>query len=464
MSNENTGTYLERLIDNIRDTKLENILPESVAHAKNRLLDVIGCMICGANDPGNPELLDVISDWGGKQEARVFVHGEKVPAPSAVLVNCVMARSFDYEPVSPLVDGQSIPGHISGTTTMTALTLGDMQKVSGKEMLTAMLVGDNTATRVLLAGKAGGTRRGFDHVGQANSFGALAIAGRLMGLDADRMKNAFGLILDHLGGAQRMISDTATGFKLSQGTSARDAVVCVALAHVGWTGVNDVLLSPGGYYDMFTEGVIDPELLVKDLGVKYYSDGTFKPYPNCRMNHAAIDCAVDIVNEHEVKPEDIEKVILFASPGAMHDIIGAPFRIMNSAHASAGFSIQYSVANVLVRGSSRPEHYTDEAIKDTAIADFIKNKITMAELTRGNMESGCIRVIMKDGQEFETFTEIARGDPKRPVSKEFLLEKFRGNIRFSNTVSVENGEKIIRMVDNLEHLGNVQELVNLMIA
>jgi 2-methylcitrate dehydratase PrpD len=105
-----------------------------------------------------------------------------VPAPMAALVNCVMARSFDYEPVSPLVDGQSIPGHISGTTTMTALTIGDMQNVTGKELLTAMLVGDDMATRVLLAGEAGGTRRGLDHVGQANSFGATAITGRMIGL------------------------------------------------------------------------------------------------------------------------------------------------------------------------------------------------------------------------------------------------------------------------------------------
>jgi hypothetical protein len=67
-----------------------------------------------------------------------------------------------------------------------------------------------------------------------------------MGLDSSQMRNAFGLILNHLGGAQQMIIDTATGFKLSQGTSARDGTFCVQLAQAGWTGAKDALLADGG--------------------------------------------------------------------------------------------------------------------------------------------------------------------------------------------------------------------------
>lgn len=463
MSNDEHGTHLDRMIANILETKYEDIPLDTVDHTKNRLLDAVGCMVCGANDIGNPELLGIVRDSGGKPEARIFVHGDKVPAATAAMVNCIMARSFDFEPVSPVVDGEQIPGHISGTTTMTALTLGDMLNVSGKELLASLLVGDDMATRVLLAGKGSGTRRGYDHVGQANSFGATAIAGRLMQLDHLQMRNAFGLILDRLGGAQRMISDTATGFKLSQGTSARDAVFCVQLARAGWSGVQDALLSEGGYYTMFTDGIKDPELLTKDLGKEYYSDGTFKPYPCCRMNHAAVDCALDIVNNNDISCDDIEKVILYVSPGALHDIIGQPFRIMGSQHASAGFSAQYNVANVLVRGSSRPEHFTEEAIRDTAISDFIK-KITMAELTEGNMESGRVKVIMKNGREFDRFTEIARGDPRNPISKEELIAKYRMNIEFSNTVSRENADIVLKMIEDLENLDNVRKLVDLLVA
>ncbi len=214
---------------------------------------------------------------------------------------------------------------------------------------------------------------------------------------------------------------------------------------------------------MFTDGIKDPELLTKDLGKKYYSDGTFKPYPCCRMNHAAIDCALDMVSKNNISSDDMEKVILYVSPGASHDVIGQPFRIMGSPHASAGFSVQYNVANVLVRGSSRPEHFTEQAIRDTAISDFIK-KITMAELTEGNRESGRVKVIMKDGREFDRFTEIARGDPRNPISREELLTKYWMNIEFSRTVTRENAEKVLKMIEDLENLDNVRKLVDLLIA
>jgi 2-methylcitrate dehydratase PrpD len=80
------------------------------------------------------------------------------------------------------------------------------------------------------------------------------------------------------------------------------------------------------------------------------------------------------------------------------------------------------------------------------------------------MESGRVKVIMKDGREFDVFTEIARGDPRRPVSKEDLLAKFRGNIEFSNNISIENGEKVLEIVEDLENLDSAQKLVDLLIA
>jgi 2-methylcitrate dehydratase PrpD len=463
MSDRETGLYLQKMIDNILNTRLEKIPKEAIDHAKDRIIDTMGCLVCGANDSGNPELLKIVRDWGGKPDGRIFVHGDKVPVGTAAMVNCIICRSFDFEPVSPLVDGESSAGHISGTTVTTALTVGDVCNVSGKELLTALLAGDDLAARILIAGKMGGAGMGRDRVGQIDSFGATAIAGRLMGLDSTQLRHAFGLVVDHLGGVQRMISETVTGFKLSQGTSARDAIFCTQLALAGWTGIEDALLSEGGYYALFTGGIRDPNILIKDLGRKYYSDGTFKPYPCCRMNHAGIDCALAIVNKHGIFSGDIEEVVLYAAPGALRDIIGQPFRILNFPHASAGFSLQYCVANVLLRGSSRPEHYTEEAIRDPAIARFVK-KMKMAELTEGNMESARVKVKMKDGREFNEYTEIARGDPRNSISKEELMAKFWTNIDFSRTVSRAKAGQFVQMVEDLENLDSVKKLVDLLIA
>ena len=223
------------------------------------------------------------------------------------------------------------------------------------------------------------------------------------------------------------------------------------------------MLSEGGYYALFTGGIRDPNILVKDLGKSYHSDGTFKPYPCCRMNHAGIDCTLAILAGHDIPPDDIEEIVLYASLGALRDIIGQPFRIRNSTHVSAGFSLQYSVANVLLRGSSRPQHYTDEAIKDPAIIDLVK-KMKMMELTKGGTESARVKVRMKDGREFDEYAEIARGDPRNPISREELLTKFWTNIDFAGTVSRDNAERFVKMVEDLENLDSVKKLVDLLMA
>jgi 2-methylcitrate dehydratase PrpD len=118
---------------------------------------------------------------------------------------------------------------------------------------------------------------------------------------------------------------------------------------------------------------------------------------------------------------------------------------------------------VLLRGSSLPEHYTDEAIRDPAIAELTK-KMKMAELTEGNTESARVKVRMKDGQEFDEFVEIAKGDPRKPISREELRAKFWTNIDFSRTVTRENAERFVKMVEDLENLDSMKKLVDLLIA
>jgi len=75
-----------------------------------------------------------------------------------------------------------------------------------------------------------------------------------------------------------------------------------------------------------------------------------------------------------------------------------------------------------------------------------------------------MRVRMKDGREFDESAEIARGDPRKPISREELLAKFWTNIDFSRTVSRENAGRFVKMVEDLENLDSVKRLVDLLVA
>jgi 2-methylcitrate dehydratase PrpD len=129
MDNQDEKAAINSLINNILDTKFENFDRDTVEKAKDRIIDTLGCLIGGANAPGNSGLIDLVRDWGGKEEATILIHDIKAPAYNVAMVNCIMARSYDFEPVSPLVEKISWPGHVSGTTVPTALTIGEVKGI-----------------------------------------------------------------------------------------------------------------------------------------------------------------------------------------------------------------------------------------------------------------------------------------------------------------------------------------------
>src|SRR5512139_3109421 len=102
-------SLIEQLAANVLETRFENFDPATVQHAKNRMIDVVGCLIEGANAPGNFSLVNLMKEWGGKEEATILIHGGKAPAHNVAMVNSIMARSYDFEPVDVSVENTIVP-------------------------------------------------------------------------------------------------------------------------------------------------------------------------------------------------------------------------------------------------------------------------------------------------------------------------------------------------------------------
>jgi 2-methylcitrate dehydratase PrpD len=462
----NTGdtSAIEQLSANVVESKFENLDKATIENAKNRIIDTVGCLIGGSGDNGNPELAAILDDTGGKEEATILIYGKKVPAGNAALINSVMARSFDFEPVSPLVEGSSCPGHVSGTTVPTAITMAEHADVDGRELITALMVGDDVASRLLAASGFGFTL-GWDGTGTVNAFGAAAIAGRLLGLNDHQMRHAFGIVLNQIGSTFQIIWDATTAFKLPQGLAARAGVFSAQLAKAGWTGPKDALFSKFGYYQMFTEGCQKPEALTYDLGRKYYADGTFKPYPCCRITHAAIDCALSLINKHGIKAKDIESVVLDINQGGIDHKCGEPFTIGEFPHGNAAFSYEYAVATALLFGSVKPEHFTEQAIRNSKVTDFAR-KIKYNAVTDVKLEEARLRLKLKDGREFveSREKETVRGAPGNPLSKDDILAKFWTNVEFCGKIERDKAITFLTAVENLEQLDSARKLIPLLVA
>lgn len=446
---------------NILDTRFDNFDRATIDNAVNRIIDVIGCAAGGARAVGNQAFVDLVKGWGGSPEATIFIHGGKVPAHNAAMVNSIMARSFDFEALTPLIDGVQVPAHISGTTIITAFAAGEMTGCSGKELITALLVGDDTAIRVLAA-SGFSLAGGWCNTGTVNQFGAVAIAGRLLGLDRRQMINAFGIVFNQLAGSLQNVWDGTTTFKLPQGLSARNGIFAAQLAKAGWTAPEDALLSRFGYFHLYTLGCTNPEILTRDLGKTYHTESVFKPYPCCRGTHASIDCALRLVHKYRIKAQDIEKVIISLPEAEAEAFIGQPFAIGDFPQANAAFNCRYTTATALLKRCVKLEHFSEESIRDPETLALIK-RIQITKLPGAQELSARLVLKMKDGRELSEFTNAPWGDALRnPMTRGDIIDKYYVNIAHSKTIAEDKAHHLLDMLINLEKVDNIGSIIGLL--
>ena len=447
---------------NIVETDFDAFETTVVERARNRVIDVVGCAIGGVNASGCGMLLELMREWGGKKESTVLGLGGKLPVHHAALVNSVTARSYDFEPTGALVQGKSTPSHISGTTVPTALAVAELKAASGKELLTAMILGDDLAARIAAASQLN-IDSGWDSTGTVNVFGATAVAGKLWGLNERQMVNAFGIALNQMAGTFLNIFDYAHTFKLPQGLAAQAGIFSAALAKKGFTGAKDPLTGKHGYFSLYCK-TYKLDILAKHLGERFYAGDTFKPYPCCRSNHAAIECTLALVNAHAVAPEDLEEIVVNVTPTAKNFAVGQPFRIGEVPQINAAFSLQYTVANAFLRKSARIEHFTEASVRDQMIMDVVKKISLESTIAPDKPLGAAVMIRTRQGKEYEACVDMPKGsDTFTPLTQAEKREKFRSNIAFSKTVPTDKAEKALTLLERIEETENVAKIIRLLV-
>jgi 2-methylcitrate dehydratase PrpD len=194
-------------------------------------------------------------------------------------------------------------------------------------------------------------------------------------------------------------------------------------------------------------------------------DNTCKPYPCCRSNHAAIECVLKLLQSHSIEINDIDEIVVDITPTARDFAVGQPFKIREVPQIDAAFSIQYNVANALLRKGTKLEHFTDEYIRDEKIADMV-NKIRLTSNTSPETPLGAsVKIKMRNGGEYEARVDMPKGHgvltPLTPAEKR---AKFFDNVNFSNTVPADRAEKALGLLERLEEVDDVTEVFKLLVV
>jgi len=464
MSDSSISPVIEAISANIVETKFSDFDAPTLELAKNRIIDVLGSVIGGANAPGNKELINMMGRRGGQQESTVMISGQKVPMEHAAMLNAVMARSYDFEVMAYVLEGKFFPSHHAATTVPTALAVAEALGASGKEMLTAMILGDDVAARVQAASSGHPINLGWDGGSTLPHLAAVATASRLLGLNKNQTKNAFGIVLGLTGGTIQCYWDGAQTFKLGQGTGAMNGIFAARLAKGGWIGLDDALFSRYGYFSVFGGGCVDPGVLTRDLGKKFYGEGYFKPYPCGMPTHAGIDAALALVNQNNIQPTEIQEVVIHVPYSHMTTFYYAkPFVIRDFPQGDAAFSYIYTVAAALVNKSVGLQNFTEEAIRDPRIESMV-GKIKMVERLQDAELGIQVDLHLTSGRRLSEYRPEAREWAVKPTPREQVIAKFRQQVAFSKTIAPEKEERALELLKGMEKLPSVDKLLKLMVV
>jgi 2-methylcitrate dehydratase PrpD len=446
-----------KLVDFVRRTQFEDLPPQPLAVVKNQLLTIVGTITAGATAEGCEALADFYKRLGGREEATILIHGGRIPAQDAAFVNSVMARALDF------CDAISPGPHIGASIIPAALAAVELKgRVTGKEFLAALTVGTEVAARFNLTERA---YDGFDPTGICVIFAGTSAASRLLGLDAAQTWNALALAFNRCGGSFQANIDGSLAVRVIEGWVTQSAVAATRFALTGITGPRNFVEGVYGYHHLYGKHLLTPESMLEGLGEHFRLEQIlFKKYPSCGATLSSTDLILKMMAEKSISAENVERVEVCVPPYAFK-LVGHPFQIGDNPKVNAQFSIQYCVANALVRKSSRLQHFEEESIRDPKVLEMVKRiKVNCVdEMEKRGHTPVDMRVTMKDGTEHFQSMEIAPGFPGRPLTREEHEMRFRDLMDFAQKpLKKDTIEKVRSYIDNLEEMSDVREFITLL--
>ncbi len=449
-------------VKNFTGTRYGDIPGAAVAAVKKEVLDSLATALGGSSKEGIRELVDMVKEWGGREQSTVIAYGFKCPAPNAAQVNATMIHALDYD------DGHPVAlVHIGCTAVSTCFAVAErMGKVSGQEFITALALGADFLARLGLASRPGSSliTSGWHPTALYGYLGAAAMAGRIMGLDEERMVNALGIAYHQCAGNTQCGTDGALTKRMGPGMAARGGITAALMAERGITGARNILEGKAGMFSLYHGGDYDPRILTADLGKRFEGVNIgYKAYPCCGFTHPFIDATLSLISQHDIKAGQVREIRVCGGESAYG--LCAPDKFTPRTVVDAQFSVPWTVATTLLKGKVTVENFTEKAIKNKAVLRTAR-KITARlepDMNRHGVGPGRVTIVMKDGAEYTEEVEHFLGSMERPMTYEDCAAKFRecaaGSIK---PLPGDTVDKVIEMIGQLEQLDEVREIIELL--
>lgn len=430
MFNNVTDSFIDGLVS------LTNPLDiRAKRQAKNCLLDYLGVLVGGEKylEEKHPELI--------------------AAAPSEAFINGFAAHVLELD------DGHRHGMiHLGASVVTAVLDVARKENLKSNDVLRGIVMGYEVAVRCARAIQPGHKERGYHVSGTCGTIGSAMGNAFACGYSVEQLKSTLACAVSSAAGVLEIQEQASELKPYNLGRAAMAGVVAAQVGKLGLPGPDDILGGKRGFLAALT-GTPKPMFLTDFSTDDYAIMGIYqKIHAACRHCHPAIDATIDMRNDLDLMPEQIDhiEVRTYKLAVGSHDhtdIMGI---------SSAKLSTPYAVALAVVKGSADYADYNEANLDDYNIK-LITRKVRVIEDEDLTAQSPAVRgakvtIYLKDGNVYEAPCLYPKGEPEHPLTQEELELKFRGLAMYGG-LTKEDCDEVIEEISKEDF--SINKIINL---
>ena len=460
VGNGNGDGLSRKMADYYAALDYESLSPEAVDRAKYFCLDYLSVAIRGSRTPSSKSMQQAVKTLSRDGDSVIMGTSLRAAPEYAALANGTAAHSLEMDDVNN--DSSLHPGV---ATFPAVFACGDLGTVSGRELISSIVAGYDLMIRL---GRTLDPRkhygRGFHPTGTCGTFGAAVVASRLLGLDAEQTNCALGIAGSQAAGSLEFLAQGAWTKRMHPGWAAHSGVIAALLAKEGFLGPTTIFEGRDGFFHGYSDDV-DASKALEGLGETFYINKvSIKPHACCRYKQGPIDCILEIIREHDLKPQEVEQVAVGVLKAGFNVIAAPEEQKRNPQNViDAQFSMPFGAAAAIIHGRASLEEYTEDNLTHPGIRELMSKvqcvEDPALEVNYPSRWPAWVEVETRDGSKLRAQIEYPKGDPENALSWDELKGKFRDLTR--GILSADRQEEVISTVDSLESLEDVRVLARM---
>ncbi|HKA74176.1 MAG TPA: MmgE/PrpD family protein [Xanthobacteraceae bacterium] len=424
-----------------------DLSPAAVRAARRGVLDWVGCALAGSGHATVTLLVEVLRETSGSPLATVLGRGLKLGLLDAPLVNGQMGHVLDYDDTH--MGGVVL--HASSPVLAALFALAQRAPVSGTQFMLAYATGFEAGVR---SGRtAPGHHKGGWHLtGTLGSIAAGVAAGKLLGLDAQRLAHAMGIAATQAAGMQQNRGTMCKSFHA--GKAAANGVLAALLAERGFDSTQQIIEGEKGFCRIYSD-VAAPERLTENLGNGWVIESNgHKPYACGVVLHPLIDAVIALRNGHAIDPAKVNDIGL-----RVHPLVLSITGVREPATGlQSKFSVAHAAAVALTDGAAGVAQFSDAKATDPRTA-ALRNKVKPVADATLRQDEAHASITLGD-RRHEVHVAHASGTADNPMSDEQIAGKFLANA--GPVIGAERAQRAVDWIDRLEQQPDMRPLIALL--